>query len=298
MSDTERLGEDAEQHVPVGGSMPAIPLMAPPPSGDLTRIAPMFGVMPRNSGPQFLDYNVKGRSWYERMFYNSGVVYLGGACRRACAGQAALALPTRLLTLRTHAHTRTCTHAHMHTRLGAADLCAPGIAAGGAYGAVAGWRKAPSPRFKIRLNTVLNSSGRNGARLGNALGCLAVMYSMIEAGMDYVEVERFVGSSDLATQVGAATLTGMLYKSTGAPRSSLAAAGAYRSPAPRYRIASGDFPGRCAGRRGHDCVAFWTAVLAAAPAVVVPVIVCSVRAAQHWWWWVCQISIYDCQWES
>ena len=49
-----------------------------------------------------------------------------------------------------------------------------GILAGGSYGALEGLRNAPSHKFKIRMNSLLNASGKRGSRTGNALGTLGM----------------------------------------------------------------------------------------------------------------------------
>ena len=71
-------------------------------------LAPVFGVPNQVNGPEYLEYNIAGRSWTERTFYNTGTMYLIG------------------------------------------------IIAGGSFGFVEGFRTAPSTKFNIRLNSVLN----------------------------------------------------------------------------------------------------------------------------------------------
>lgn len=41
------------------------------------QVSPIFGVSNGN-GPDYLDYDTKGRGLTERMFYNSGMIYIGG----------------------------------------------------------------------------------------------------------------------------------------------------------------------------------------------------------------------------
>ncbi len=95
-----------------------------------------------------------------------------------------------------------------------------GIGAGGAWGVVDGWRTSPSPKLRIRLNSVLNKSGHYGSRLGNALGALACMFSLFEAGTEYVRIEDRLpfAREDVFNPVVAAALTGVLYKSTQGPK--------------------------------------------------------------------------------
>jgi hypothetical protein len=68
----------------------------------------------------------------------------------------------------------------------------PGLLLGGAYGLVEGLRMSPGTRLRIRVNSVLNSCGRRGARTANALGVVAIMYSVVEYGLDTVNAERYM----------------------------------------------------------------------------------------------------------
>ncbi|GBG25151.1 Mitochondrial import inner membrane translocase subunit Tim23 [Hondaea fermentalgiana] len=93
-----------------------------------------------------------------------------------------------------------------------------GIGVGGAYGVVNGLMTAPSSKFKIRVNSILNKSGRYGSRFGNALGAVAMMYSCIEAATETMHIEDYVGGDEIVNPVLAATLTGLLYKCTQGPK--------------------------------------------------------------------------------
>lgn len=53
-----------------------------------------------------------------------------------------------------------------------------GLALGGLVGCVSGLRSAPNRHARIVLNSVLNGSGRYGARAGNAAGILAMVYTV------------------------------------------------------------------------------------------------------------------------
>lgn len=68
-----------------------------------------------------------------------------------------------------------------------------GLALGGPYGMVNGIRNAPNRKFRILLNSVLNGSGRYGSRTGNAVGVLALLYTVIERQLEDVEVDRMPG---------------------------------------------------------------------------------------------------------
>jgi len=48
--------------------------------------APLYGQRPILKEPEYLDYNVRGRSWIERTFYNVGTSYLVGNLLGGCFG--------------------------------------------------------------------------------------------------------------------------------------------------------------------------------------------------------------------
>lgn len=56
-----------------------------------------------------------------------------------------------------------------------------GFTVGGAYGAQQGWAGAPSPIFKVRMNSVLNGISKHGSKVGNALAVIgkAIYFSML-----------------------------------------------------------------------------------------------------------------------
>jgi hypothetical protein len=99
-----------------------------------------------------------------------------------------------------------------------------GTGIGGMYGVFHGAKNSPSPRLRIRINTILNGMTTYGSRTGNAVGVLAIMYSCFEAASDYVEVDRLVGN-DAASPFLAALGTGMLYKVTSGPKTMVLAGG-------------------------------------------------------------------------
>ncbi|KAK0544355.1 Mitochondrial import inner membrane translocase subunit tim23 [Tilletia horrida] len=74
-----------------------------------------------------------------------------------------------------------------------------------------------NPTFRLRLNTVLNAVTRRGTSLGNNGGCLALMYNLAELGISSAR-----GSvSDPFSSVGAAGLTGVIFRSTAGVRQAL-----------------------------------------------------------------------------
>ncbi|KAG0314067.1 Mitochondrial import inner membrane translocase subunit tim23 [Dissophora globulifera] len=95
-----------------------------------------------------------------------------------------------------------------------------GLSAGGAYGFYEGLRSSPSPAFKIRLNTVLNSMTRRGPFIGNSAGVLALMYNGISGG-----ITKARGTYDPLNSIAAGALTGALFKSTAGLRAAGSAGG-------------------------------------------------------------------------
>ena len=61
-----------------------------------------------------------------------------------------------------------------------------GITGGGMYGTYKGMKETPSPKFKVKLNSVLNQSGRYGSLYGNMFGSAAVLYSLYQGVCDHV----------------------------------------------------------------------------------------------------------------
>ncbi|KAJ0406374.1 hypothetical protein P43SY_006982 [Pythium insidiosum] len=92
-----------------------------------------------------------------------------------------------------------------------------GIIGGGLFGAAQGFARSPSPKFKIRMNSLLNGAGLRGSKAGNALGCLAMIYKGFEYVADTVELERYA-KFDQVTPILASAATGVFYKSTAGPK--------------------------------------------------------------------------------
>ncbi|KAF9431196.1 Mitochondrial import inner membrane translocase subunit tim23 [Podila epigama] len=95
-----------------------------------------------------------------------------------------------------------------------------GLSAGGAFGFYEGLRSSPSPAFKVRLNTVLNSMTRRGPFIGNSAGVMALMYNGINGA-----IARARGQYDPVNSVAAGALTGALFKSTAGLRAAGSAGG-------------------------------------------------------------------------
>ncbi|TDH70313.1 hypothetical protein CCR75_009219 [Bremia lactucae] len=116
-----------------------------------------------------------------------------------------------------------------------------GILGGGAYGAMKGFTRSPSTKFKIRMNSLMNGAATRGSKAGNALGCLgqlacrnlskcgevanvvdlisilAMIYKAFEYVADTVEIENIV-KFDQVTPILASAATGVFYKSTSGPK--------------------------------------------------------------------------------
>ncbi|KAF9355805.1 Mitochondrial import inner membrane translocase subunit tim23 [Mortierella sp. AD094] len=95
-----------------------------------------------------------------------------------------------------------------------------GLSLGGAYGFYEGLRSSPSPAFKIRLNTVLNSMTRRGPFIGNSAGVLALMYNGVNGA-----IGKARGTHDPLNSVAAGALTGAIFKSTAGLRAAGSAGG-------------------------------------------------------------------------
>ncbi|OEU23702.1 hypothetical protein FRACYDRAFT_154969, partial [Fragilariopsis cylindrus CCMP1102] len=80
----------------------------------------------------------------------------------------------------------------------------------GLYGLQRGIVSTPSSKFKVKLNSVLNHSGRYGSRVGNTLGVFAVLYSLYEGLGDTLELDRYTGIDSTSPPI-AAMLTGITY---------------------------------------------------------------------------------------
>jgi import inner membrane translocase subunit TIM23 len=93
-----------------------------------------------------------------------------------------------------------------------------GIAGGGIYGLGEGLKNAPSNRFRIKFNSVLNHCSRHGSRVGNMVGCWSVLYSLFEYAADSYELDRYTGPIQPAAPPLAAFLTGVTYKIQAGPR--------------------------------------------------------------------------------
>jgi len=88
-----------------------------------------------------------------------------------------------------------------------------GLTTGGAYGLYEGLKASQGERQRIRINSVLNQMGRRGPGWGNGLGAMALMWSVFETLAFTVR-----GEDDVLNPIGAALVTGSLYKSFAGPK--------------------------------------------------------------------------------
>ncbi len=83
-------------------------------------------------------------------------------------------------------------------------LCS-GATLGGGQGLATAVRTRPEigvDTTRLRLNRVLNLSGKTGRSAGNALGCLGLFYAASESSLDYANDGRL---PDLLNSLGAGT---------------------------------------------------------------------------------------------
>ena len=110
---------------------------------------------------------------------------------------------------------------------------------GGTAGIFEGLRDSRGEKRRIRINQVLNATGRRGPGLANSLGCIAMMCSIFESIAFTVR-----GTDDVLNPAGAAALTGTLYKITAGPRVAAAAGLALSAVVSAGSIASKQLAGR------------------------------------------------------
>jgi len=84
-----------------------------------------------------------------------------------------------------------------------------GGAIGGLHGLYRGYQDTQGQVGKIRRTQLLNYVGKQGASTANSLGIVALMYSGIGCFMSWMRE-----TDDDYNTIGAATVTGLLYKST------------------------------------------------------------------------------------
>jgi import inner membrane translocase subunit TIM23 len=95
-----------------------------------------------------------------------------------------------------------------------------GLSIGGVWGLVEGVRSLDGKTGRLRVNSIVNGCTRRGPFLGNSLGVLALMYSSLEHALC-----KATNKEDHVTvKMSAATLTGVLFKSTAGIRSMAIAA--------------------------------------------------------------------------
>ncbi|KAJ2209154.1 Mitochondrial import inner membrane translocase subunit tim23 [Coemansia sp. RSA 518] len=90
-----------------------------------------------------------------------------------------------------------------------------GLTTGGAWGFMEGMRTQHGS-MKLRVNSVLNAMTRRGPFLANSLGILAMFYNSINS-----MIGSYRGTRDQYNNVGAAAISGMLFKIGRGPRTSI-----------------------------------------------------------------------------
>lgn len=93
-----------------------------------------------------------------------------------------------------------------------------GLVGGGSYGLYEGMRDSAGQIRRLRINAVLNATSRHGPMLGNQLGVIGMMFSGLETAASAAR-----GEDDMLNPIGAATLTGVLYKMGSGPRAATVA---------------------------------------------------------------------------
>lgn len=88
-----------------------------------------------------------------------------------------------------------------------------GLASGTVWGLYDGLRHPEGRTTRLRTNSLLNGLTRRGPFLANTLAVLAVMYSPMESA-----IGRYRGVQDTTNSLAAATITGVVYKSTAGVR--------------------------------------------------------------------------------
>ena len=92
-----------------------------------------------------------------------------------------------------------------------------GSLAGAFYGAIRGLRNAPSDKFRVKMNGMLNGAGKFGSRCGNGMGVLAFYYTSAEYLINMTGLEEYHNLGIAGNQTLAGFLSGCLYKSTTRP---------------------------------------------------------------------------------
>jgi len=98
-----------------------------------------------------------------------------------------------------------------------------GTFGGGMYGLQEGFRQSPSTRFRVKLNSILNHSGRFGSRWGNGLGVVAILYSLYEGVADQFDIDAYTGPIQPAAPIFAGFMTGATFYGAAGPRVALLA---------------------------------------------------------------------------
>lgn len=88
-----------------------------------------------------------------------------------------------------------------------------GAAIGGTAGFVEGVRSSAGKASKLRINAVLNATGKRGALLANSMGVLALAFSLSES-----MIYNYTSDDTIGNYAAAGAAAGAIFKSTRGPR--------------------------------------------------------------------------------
>ncbi|KAJ1982393.1 Mitochondrial import inner membrane translocase subunit tim23 [Dimargaris verticillata] len=103
---------------------------------------------------------------------------------------------------------------------GTGTMYVSALALGGLWGFMEGMRHPEGKTFKLRVNGILNACTRRGPFLGNSVGVLTMLYNCTGALIGSVR-----GRHDAYNSMGAAAISGALFKSSAGLKPALLAAG-------------------------------------------------------------------------
>ncbi|KAJ3151170.1 Mitochondrial import inner membrane translocase subunit tim23 [Geranomyces michiganensis] len=91
-----------------------------------------------------------------------------------------------------------------------------GLVLGGGYGALRGLRTAQVPNMKVRMNNMLNQTTRYGPWAANSMGILTMGWAILDNAFESAR-----GESDYYNHIGAAFISGLIFKSTAGLRAAV-----------------------------------------------------------------------------
>jgi hypothetical protein len=85
-----------------------------------------------------------------------------------------------------------------------------GLGSGGLYGFLRGWRKAKGLSYKLKLNSILNTTTRYGPWAANSMGIMTLGWALTD-----MSLEKIRGVNDDYNHLASAFVSGFVFKSTG-----------------------------------------------------------------------------------